>query len=191
MCGSEHATPFSFAHACTIVVDLYSREKKTIMASFSAAGPPGYAMGGSHTRVSYRRAPNFLERVGSSLCGSVVGIFLIFGACILLFFNEVATLTHSLTNKHTLTRCRVVRCTPTTCWWRRTSCATLSGAPTVCPQLWTTSWCTSVGNSPPADPSLITTLAFQARNRITLAIIVIPWSNFVARSLCVCEMCIF
>ena len=69
--------------------------------AFSAAGPPaGYAgmMGGpssGHTRVSYKRAPNFLERLGGSMCGSIVGLFLIAGACALLFLNEVCTISLS------------------------------------------------------------------------------------------------
>lgn len=62
--------------------------------AFSAAGPSGYmGMGGpssGHTRVSYRRAPNFFERLGGSVCGSIVGLFLIAAACILLFLNEVS-----------------------------------------------------------------------------------------------------
>jgi hypothetical protein len=57
-----------------------------------SSGAAGYsAMGGpspGHTRVSYRRAPNFLERLGGSMCGSVVGLGLIAAACILLFLNE-------------------------------------------------------------------------------------------------------
>ena len=64
--------------------------------AFSAAGPPSYAGMGGHTRVSYKRAPNFLERVGGSLCGSVIGLFLIAGACILLFLNEVGARALSL-----------------------------------------------------------------------------------------------
>ena len=51
-----------------------------------AASSPSFG----HTRVSYRRAPNFLERVGGSFCGSLVGLGLIAAACILLFLNEVA-----------------------------------------------------------------------------------------------------
>ena len=42
-----------------------------------------------HTRVSYRREPNFLQRVGNSLVGSVIGVMLVAGACIMLFWNEV------------------------------------------------------------------------------------------------------
>lgn len=41
-----------------------------------------------HVRVSHRRAPNFLERVGNSMVGSVVGVFVVLGACCLLFWNE-------------------------------------------------------------------------------------------------------
>lgn len=55
--------------------------------------PPGYpmAMGPSsgHVRVNYKRAPNFLERVGGSICGSCVGVGLIIASCFLLFLNEV------------------------------------------------------------------------------------------------------
>ena len=96
--------------------------------AFSPAGPPGYAagMGGpspGHTRVSYRRAPNFLERVGGSLCGSIVGVFLIAGACILLFLNEVTTfslLSLSLCECERFISysraCREGPYTRTTCW---------------------------------------------------------------------------
>lgn len=54
-------------------------------------GPPGYSAGPSagHVRVTYRRTPNFLERVGGSVVGSLVGGLLIMGACFLLFLNEV------------------------------------------------------------------------------------------------------
>lgn len=45
-------------------------------------------MGDSHTRVSYRRNPNFCERIGNSLVGILVGIVLLFVACALLFWNE-------------------------------------------------------------------------------------------------------
>jgi len=47
--------------------------------------PPSHG----HTRVSYRREPNFLQRVGNSLVGSVIGVVLVAGACIMLFWNEV------------------------------------------------------------------------------------------------------
>ena len=55
------------------------------------SSPPGYAMGPSsgHVRVSHKRAPNYLERVGGSACGSLVGLGLIAVACLLLFLNEV------------------------------------------------------------------------------------------------------
>ena len=55
------------------------------------SSPPGYAMGPSsgHVRVSHKRAPNYLERVGGSACGSLVGLGLIAVACFLLFLNEV------------------------------------------------------------------------------------------------------
>lgn len=51
----------------------------------------GYEPGPSagHVQVSYRRAPNFLQRIGGSLVGSVFGVFLVMGACVLLFWNEV------------------------------------------------------------------------------------------------------
>lgn len=49
--------------------------------------PPSPSHG--HTRVSYRREPNFLQRVGNSLVGSVIGVVLVAGACIMLFWNEV------------------------------------------------------------------------------------------------------
>ncbi|CAH1784094.1 unnamed protein product, partial [Owenia fusiformis] len=42
----------------------------------------------SYTRVSYRRNPNFFERVGNSCVGIVVGFLLITGAVFLLFWNE-------------------------------------------------------------------------------------------------------
>lgn len=47
--------------------------------------PPSHG----HTRVSYRREPNFLQRVGNSLVGSVIGLLMVGGACVLLFWNEV------------------------------------------------------------------------------------------------------
>lgn len=46
-------------------------------------------MGDSHTRVSYRRNPNFFERIGNSLVGILVGIALLVVASGLLFWNEV------------------------------------------------------------------------------------------------------
>ncbi|XP_078309391.1 transmembrane protein 43-like isoform X1 [Crassostrea virginica] len=48
---------------------------------------PGHHME-SHTRVSYRRNPGFLERIGQSLVGVLVGIALLIGASCLLFWNE-------------------------------------------------------------------------------------------------------
>lgn len=51
---------------------------------------PGYMpnMGDSHTRVTYRRNPNFLERVGNSLVGVLVGLAMLLAASALLFWNE-------------------------------------------------------------------------------------------------------
>ncbi|XP_071123741.1 transmembrane protein 43-like [Mytilus edulis] len=49
---------------------------------------PGSSMGDSHTRVSYRRNPNFFERIGNSLVGILVGIALLVVASGLLFWNE-------------------------------------------------------------------------------------------------------
>ena len=46
-------------------------------------------IGGGHIRVRYRREPNFLERIGSSFVGSIIGVFVVVGACVLLFWNEV------------------------------------------------------------------------------------------------------
>lgn len=43
----------------------------------------------SHTRVTYRRNPGFLERIGQSLIGILVGIVLLIVASCLLFWNEV------------------------------------------------------------------------------------------------------
>lgn len=43
---------------------------------------------GSSTRVTYRKNPNFLERIGSSLAGILVGIALIGVSCYLIFWNE-------------------------------------------------------------------------------------------------------
>lgn len=62
--------------------------------AYSHAAPPGYAMGPSsgHVRVNYKRAPNFLERVGGSVCGSCIGLGLIVVSCVLLFLNEVCTI---------------------------------------------------------------------------------------------------
>ncbi|KAK3101722.1 hypothetical protein FSP39_005826 [Pinctada imbricata] len=45
-------------------------------------------MRNSHTRVTYRRNPGFLERVGNSLVGILVGIVLLIGSSALLFWNE-------------------------------------------------------------------------------------------------------
>ena len=42
-----------------------------------------------HTRVRYERNPGFLERIGGSLAGILVGIVLIVAGCVLLFWNEV------------------------------------------------------------------------------------------------------
>ncbi|XP_056001007.1 transmembrane protein 43-like isoform X2 [Ostrea edulis] len=42
----------------------------------------------SHTRVTYRRNPGFLERIGQSLIGILVGIVLLIVASCLLFWNE-------------------------------------------------------------------------------------------------------
>ncbi|XP_071082598.1 transmembrane protein 43-like [Haliotis cracherodii] len=44
--------------------------------------------GNSHTSTTYRRNPNFCERIGNSLVGIVVGFILIFVASWLLFWNE-------------------------------------------------------------------------------------------------------
>ncbi|XP_062577623.1 transmembrane protein 43-like [Saccostrea cucullata] len=49
---------------------------------------PGHHNMDSHTRVSYRRNPGFLERIGQSLIGVLVGIALLIGASVLLFWNE-------------------------------------------------------------------------------------------------------
>ena len=43
-----------------------------------------------HTRVSYERNPGFLERIGGSLVGILVGLVLITAGCVLLFWNEVS-----------------------------------------------------------------------------------------------------
>ncbi|XP_034308124.2 transmembrane protein 43 isoform X2 [Magallana gigas] len=48
---------------------------------------PGHHMD-SHTRVTYRRNAGFLERIGQSLIGILVGIGLLIGASVLLFWNE-------------------------------------------------------------------------------------------------------
>ena len=45
-----------------------------------------------HTRVRYERNPGFLERIGGSLAGILVGIVLIVAGCVLLFWNEVQDL---------------------------------------------------------------------------------------------------
>ena len=42
-----------------------------------------------HTRVSYERNRGFLERIGGSLVGILVGLVLITAGCVLLFWNEV------------------------------------------------------------------------------------------------------
>lgn len=42
-----------------------------------------------HTKVRYERNPGFLERVGGSLVGILVGLALILIGCALLFWNEV------------------------------------------------------------------------------------------------------
>ena len=44
---------------------------------------------GSSTRVTYRKNPNFIERIGNSLAGIVIGIGLISVSCYLIFWNEV------------------------------------------------------------------------------------------------------
>lgn len=44
---------------------------------------------GSSTRVTYRKNPNFLERIGSSLAGILVGIALLGVSSYLIFWNEV------------------------------------------------------------------------------------------------------
>lgn len=41
-----------------------------------------------HTQVRYERNPGFLERVGSSLVGILVGLVLIVAGCVLIFWNE-------------------------------------------------------------------------------------------------------
>lgn len=46
-------------------------------------------MEGGRTRVTYQRNPNFLERVGGSLVGILVGIVLLVVGSGLLFWNEV------------------------------------------------------------------------------------------------------
>jgi hypothetical protein len=38
--------------------------------------------------VSYKREPNYLQRVGGSMCGSVIGLGLIAVSCLILFTNE-------------------------------------------------------------------------------------------------------
>ena len=48
-----------------------------------------YPTSRGHVKVQYRRQPNFLERLGSSMVGSVLGLLLVVGACVLLFWNEV------------------------------------------------------------------------------------------------------
>ncbi len=48
-----------------------------------------YPSPGGHVKVGYKRVPNFLERLGSSMVGSVIGLILVAGACALLFWNEV------------------------------------------------------------------------------------------------------
>ena len=60
--------------------------------SASRVAPQGYGMGPSsgHVRVSYSREPNFLQRVGGSMCGSVIGLGLIAVSCLILFTNEVS-----------------------------------------------------------------------------------------------------
>ena len=50
-----------------------------------------YPTSRGHVKVQYRRQPNFLERLGSSLVGSVLGFLLVVGACVLLFWNEVGS----------------------------------------------------------------------------------------------------
>ena len=44
---------------------------------------------GSSTRVTYRKNPNFIERIGNSLAGIVIGIGLLGVSCYLIFWNEV------------------------------------------------------------------------------------------------------
>lgn len=45
--------------------------------------------GDHHTKVLYTRNPSFVERVGSSYCTAVFGIFIVIGAFPLLYWNEV------------------------------------------------------------------------------------------------------
>ena len=41
------------------------------------------------TRIRYERTPGFLDRVGGSCVGILIGGVLLFGSTILLFWNEV------------------------------------------------------------------------------------------------------
>lgn len=50
----------------------------------------GMGPSSGHVRVSYKREPNFLQRVGGSMCGSVIGLGLIAVSCLILFTNEVS-----------------------------------------------------------------------------------------------------
>jgi len=59
-------------------------------------GMHNMADAGSSTRVTYRKNPNFIERIGSSLAGIVVGIALIGVSCYLTFWNEVRTMGYVL-----------------------------------------------------------------------------------------------
>ena len=48
-------------------------------------------MGDSHTRVNYRQNAGFLERIGNSLVGILIGTVILIVASGLLFWNEVNT----------------------------------------------------------------------------------------------------
>ena len=80
---------------------------------------------GSHVRVSYERAPNFFERLGSSFVGVFLGLAAVVAGCTLLFWNEVAAgqiMTTALRCiiYHSLPR--VGRYTRTRCLWRHGVC---------------------------------------------------------------------
>ena len=57
------------------------------------SGSGGWSHGDADrvTHVSYHRRPGFFEQAGNSVCGAVVGVFLIIACCPLLFMNEVCS----------------------------------------------------------------------------------------------------